>query len=450
MEGKRMMQSPKRRHRTLAVAGVVAATALTLAGCSSGANPASSGNALSIPAKDPTATVSILSYDALNTDGNQSVITAFEKAHPTIKIKWESVPSASLNGAVDADVSNKSGNPDIYLADQPRISALASRGEAEDLTSVFSKYKSTFTPAAYDSGLYKNKLYALPISNSTQLLYYNKDLLSKAGLPDPSPAVSARMTWEDIATDALKAHAGGAQYGFVFGQPTAYYQLEVLPVSLGGSVGASGPGNLTPDFTSPQWVKAFDWYGQLFKDGASPRGPKDVDSDPDFLAGKTAYMVEGPWLLSELQTSKINWGVAPQPKFAGGKAATPTGSWSLAMNPFSKEKAAAAIFMKWMAIDNGGGAIKYNTTSTSLPANISGEKYYFDSPMFKTPVGKDAKTIIDYEDANTAVNRVQTIGYIEFETILDQTFADISNGADAKTALESAKKQVVAAWAKYK
>lgn len=443
------MQALLRKHRVLTGAGVLAAVAIVLTGCSSGTASSSDSNKLSIPSKDPKATVKVLSYEDLKSGGMQQVIDAFEKAHPSITIKWESVPSASLNSTVDADVSNKAGNPDVYLADQPRIAALASRGEAQDLTSVFSKYKSSFTSAAFDSGLYQKKLYALPISNSTQLLYYNKDLLAKAGLTDPSPAISSRMTWEDLTTDALKAHAAGAQYGMVFGQPTAYYQLEVLPVSLGGSVGASGPDNLTPDFTSPQWVKAFDWYGQLFKSGASPRGTKDVQSDPDFLAGKTAYLVEGPWLLPQLQTSNVNWGVAPQPKFAGGKAATPTGSWSLAMNPFSKEKSAAAIFMKWMAIDGGAGYIKNNPTP-DLPANVAGEKYYFANSVFSTDEGKNGKAIINYEDSHTAVNRVSTIGYIEFETILDQTFADISNGADAKTALQSADKQVKTAWTKYK
>ena len=31
-----------------------------------------------------------------------------------------------------------------------------------------------------------------------------------------------------------------------------------------------------------------------------------------------------------------------------------------------------------------------------------------------------------------------TIGYIEFETIMNQAFADIRNGADPKTALDKA------------
>jgi ABC-type glycerol-3-phosphate transport system substrate-binding protein len=434
--------------RRLTGVAVIAAVGITLAGCSG--STGSGGGALSLPSKDPKATIKVMSTESLGSPNfDSAIVKAFEKAHPSITVQWQTVPSASLNSVEDTDISNKQGSPDVYWADQPRIPALASRGEAEDLTGVFAKYKSTFDPSTYASGLYNGKLYAIPIENSTQLLFYNKDLLSKAGIPDPSAAVTDRMTWEDLQADALKAKAAGATNGMSFGQPNTYYQLEPLPLSLGGSVGAKGKGNLTPDITSAAWVKALDWYGQLYASGAASKGETPTTTDPDFLAGKTAYEVEGPWLLPELQTSKVNWGVAPMPYFAGGKPVTPDGSWSISMNPFSTNKGAAAIFMKWMAVDEGSGYIKYGT-NPALAAGPVGKKIFFSKPVFASAEGKSAAEIIDYETSNTAVNRVDTVGFIEFETIIGNAFSDIQNGADAKTTLESASKQLVTAWAKYK
>jgi ABC-type glycerol-3-phosphate transport system substrate-binding protein len=436
-------------HRRFAVAAAAAvSTALALTACSSGGQPDSAS--WSIPDKDPTTTINVLSILSLKAPDNmQPVVNAFERAHPTIKVKWQTVPFDSLNSTIDSHVSNKGGDPDVYWADQPRISALAARGEAADLTAAFARYRSQFDPATYKAGLYQNKLWALPIANSTQLLYYNKALLDKAKLSYPPAAISGRMTWQDLTADAKKAQAAGAQYGLTFGQFDRYYQLEPLPVQLGGSVGATGKGNLTPDITSAAWVKAFTWYGKLFADGVAPRGVTPDQTDPAFLAGKSAYMVEGPWLLPELQQSKIQWGVAPQPVFAGGTPVTPDGSWSLAMNPFSKAKGAAAIFMKWMAIDHGSGYIKYRS-NPELAATTAGKKIYFAKSVFSSPAGQDAATIIDYETTHTAVNRVSTVGYIEFETILNQAFADIRNGENAKTALDKASGQLKTAWAKYR
>jgi ABC-type glycerol-3-phosphate transport system substrate-binding protein len=445
------MHTYKLRGRAPAAIALAAAGSLLLAACGGSSSPSASADnsSLSIPAKDPTATVKVVSILDPKADNMQQVIDAFEKAHPKITVKFRTVPFDALNSTLDADIANKQGNPDVYWADQPRISALASRGEATDLTAVFSKYKSSFDPTPYDSGLYKDKLYALPIANSTQLLYYNKDLLKKAGLPFPSADVNNRMTWEQLATDAAKAKSAGAKNGFLFGQFDRYYQLESLPVSLGGSVGATGDGNLTPDFTSAQWVKAFEWYGSLFKQGISPRAMTPEQTDPAFVAGQAAYMVQGPWMLPELTAAKFAWGVAPQPYFAGGKPVTADGSWSLALNPFSKSKQAAAIFMKWMAIDDGGGYIKYRT-NPELAASVEGKKTYFAKDVFSSPAGKDATKIIDHETSNTAVNRVSTIGYIEFESIMNQAFSDIRNGADAKATLDKATSQLTTAWAKYK
>ena len=220
-------------------------------------------------------------------------------------------------------------------------------------------------------------------------------------------------------------------------------------MSKGGSAGASGEGNLTPDITSQPWVDAFTWYGKLFADKVSPRGVTPEVSDANFIAGKTAYMVQGPWLLPQLVGKDIKWGVAPHPQFAGGKAATPTGSWSLGMNPFSKNKEAAAIFMKWMAIDEGSGYIKY-FDAPELGAGEESKKLYLAKEVFKSPEGQKAAKIIDFETANTAVNRLPTVGYIEFEEILNRAFADIRNGSDPQKSLEAASKELETAWSKYR
>lgn len=424
-----------------------AASALLLPGCSDGDDEMPSNN-WSIPKKDPTATLRVLSILDLKVDHMQPVVDAFEKAHPTIKLDWQTVPFESVNSTVDARVANKTGDLDVYWADQPRISALAARGMAENLTRAFSRYEDTFEPTAYKAGVYDGKLWALPIANSTQLLYYNNTLLKRAGLTAPSPSVDERMTWEQLRRDAARAKAAGSQYGFLFGQFDRYYQLEPLPVQLGGSKGARGPTKLEPDVTSAEWVRAFTWYRRLFADGAAPRGMKPEEADPAFLAGRAAYIVEGPWLLPQLAESKVDWGVAAHPIFEGGKPVTPTGSWSLGMNPFSRHKAAAAIFMKWMAIDEGGGYIRYRS-DPELAASIEGKKLYFAKDVFSSAEGKNAAEIINHETTHTAVNRVSTVGYIEFETILNQAFADIRNGAAAGPTLRDAASQLTTAWKKY-
>jgi maltose-binding protein MalE len=91
---------------------------------------------------------------------------------------------------------------------------------------------------------------------------------------------------------------------------------------------------------------------------------------------------KGPWLLPALQKSKVNWGVALHPYFEGGKPVTASGSWALSMNPFSQQKEAAAIFMKWMSVDNGGG-YAINAPTPELPANVDSKDEYFARSVFR-------------------------------------------------------------------
>ena len=402
---------------------------------------------LTIPSTDPNTTIKVLSF--MSKADIKTVLDAFAKDHPTIKVDFQTVPFNDLQPTVDARVSSKSADLDVYWADQPRVSALAARGTALEITSAFSKYKASFDASPWASGIYKGKLYSLPIANSTQLLYYNIDLLKKAGITPPSAAIKDRMTWENLVIDAKKTVASGAKYGLLFHQFDRYYQLEALPVSMGGGIGAQGTGNLVPNVANKGWVDAFTWYGKLFKDKVSPRGMTPDETQPAFLAGQAAYMVGGPWFLPDLNLSKLNWGVAPHPYFKDGKAVTGNGSWSLAINPFSENQEASAIFLKFMAIDGGGGYIKYRS-NPELAATTEAKKLYFAKDVFATALGKQASTIIDYESANTGVNRVQTVGYIEFETILNAAFSDIRNGADAGKVLRDASNKLRKAWAIYK
>lgn len=439
----------KTTHRLAVTAGAIT-IGLALAGCSTGGGETDAATEWSIPAEDPTATVTVVSIAGLgdDTDGMQHVIDAFEDDHPTITIDWQTVPGDQLSSVLETRLGNKESTLDLYWADQPRIPALASRGYALDISDQFGELSDAWQPPATEGSSFDGKLYGAPLATSTQLLYYNKALLEKAGLDAPSADPESRVTWEQLTDDAKKAQDAGASYGLTFGQVNTYYQLEPLPVSKGGGPGAEGEGNLTPQLTDQGWKDAMTWYGSLFADGVAPRGVTDNASD--FLAGKTAYFVEGNWMIDRLAAQNdIDWGVAAHPKFADGDAVTPTGSWSMAMNPFSANKEAAAIFMKWMTVDDGGNYSRYRP-APELPANPEGLTAYLEKDVFQTDEGKKAASLIEYETVNTGVPRLQTVGYLEFESIIGSAFSDISNGSDPAATLQNASTELEKAWAKYR
>lgn len=447
------MKSTKRS--TIAI--FVAAAILATAGCSTAStetdsipeeSEAAATSTWSIPETDPVATITVLGLPEPIAGNFQPVLDAFEDAHPNITVVYQNVPFEGLNAAIDAGVSAQNGEPDVYWADMPRIAALTARGFTTELTTQFAPYRDTWDDASYKGASVGESLQGVPIANSSQLLYYNKDLLDSAGVEYPSDDPNSRITWEEIKQNSQTLVANGVKNGILFGQVDRYYQLQALPMSLGGGPGGTGEGNLQPDFTSEPWVQAMEFYGSLFAEGLSPRGITPEQNDQEFLGGNTAYYVQGPWFLPALNSSDTNWGVALHPYFADGVPVTATGSWALAMNPFSEQKEAAAIFMKWMSVDEGAGYIKYRSNA-ELPANKAGKDFYYAKDVFQSIEGSKAAEIIGFETSNTAVNRLSTVGYVEFETILNGAFADIRNGTDASTALESASVELEAAWQSY-
>lgn len=85
-----------------------------------------------------------------------------------------------------------------------------------------------------------------------------------------------------------------------------------------------------------------------------------------------------------------------------------------------------------------------------VPATAEAREKYFGREIFDSEVGVQAREIIDYELANTAVARPSTIGYVEFEEIVNRAFADVRNGSDPATALNSAQEQLESAWKAYR
>jgi multiple sugar transport system substrate-binding protein len=451
--GGRPMWPARTSLRPLALAAASVLSVGALAACGGGSSSSSTAAAPKLTKqtalKDPTSPVTLhyvgAAYPA---KALKPVFAAFEQAHPNIKIQYQEVPQDQLNNVLTNRISGS--DIDVYDVDMPRVAAYNARGWLTDVTPAFGTLSGKIDKASLDATTVDGKLVGMPLQTSEQLLYYNKKLLKKAGIPDPSADPAQRQTWEQVTSDAKKAQAAGAKNGLLLDQLDTYYQLQPLSMSAGGGAGANGAGNLTPDITNAGWQKAMSWYGSLFADGVAPRGLKGSETPAVFASGKLAYFVGGPWWAPQFEGEKsLDFGVAPHPYFQGGKAYTPTGAWALGLNKNSKNVEASEIFMRFMGLDNGGFS-QYITDLAVPPANIQGTAKYYAGAALSDPRMTGAADIIKYELANTATVRVKTAGYVEFEGIMTRAFDDVINGTPADKALSKASSDLTAAWAKYK
>ncbi len=371
------------------------------------------------------------------------VIAAFETLNPNIDVHYESVPFNDLNSLIETRVGAGDSDPDVYTADQPRIAALVNRGLLLDITDQVGDISTLAIASSIEASTVEDRLYALPISTSTQLLYYNVDLVEAAGTELPSMDPADRLTWETIRTDAAAAQAAGAKFGMMWDQVNRFYQLQPLAESAGGGSGV-GPGELDIDVTNAGWVSAMSYYGEVFADGLAPRGVPPEQTPDLFANGEVAYFVGGPWWLPKFADSEgLTFGVAPHPFFEGGDAVTPTGAWSWGVSSSSDNPDEALEFIRFAALDPDG-ALATAQGFGLPPANLA----TFDSFYAANQVVPGVEDLISHELANTSRIRPRTKGYVEFEEFMGQAFEDIRNGSDPESALQSAQDLIEQAWSR--
>jgi len=374
----------------------------------------------------------------------QPVITAFEKANPNIKVEYQTVPFDSLTPQIEARVGARDPGLDVFQVDSPRIPALAKRGYLLNLNEFQAKTKPLTSKAAYANLTYKNDQYALPLWTSTQMMFYNKALLDKAGIPHPGTDPKKRMTYAQVMEAAKKAQAAGAKWGFTFEQVTRYYQLQPLFASYGGGSGLTGPDNLVPEVNTAPWLEAAKFYHAMFEDKISPRGTPINQLGASFAAGEIAFFVGGPWNIGPFDAAKdLDYGVALVPYHAGGKPFTPTDSWTIGISPHSAHKAEAKAFAEFITL-NAQGTRLTTVYTPYIVVNSEAFAQYIDSfaGKLKPEVGPAVRAVITHELANTTVSRPRSDGYMAFEQVMNTAFSDIRNGADPKASLDKAQAQL--------
>ncbi|WP_022867426.1 ABC transporter substrate-binding protein [Schaalia vaccimaxillae] len=436
-----MKKNKKRPLTAVALLGVV-----SLAACSSGAGTSTAGESDAVGGDGQKKSITFVGADPETAFA--PLIESFEKKHPNIDVKYENIPFDQYNNVIQQRVGADDPSIDVLLVDAGAAGSMASKGWLADLTDLQGEVEKTSITPAVDANMWDGKMWALPMWTSAQYLYYNKDLLSVAGIEAPPADSDQRWTWEQVTAAAKSAQQAGAEWGLLFDQTDRYYQLQPLAESAGGGSGATGDDLLTADLTNEGWTKAMNWYGSLFEDGLAPRGVATDQMAVLFASGKSAFFVGGAWSLTPIGEGDpvINWGYAPNPMFEGGTPAMSTGSWAIGVSSSSDEAEAAREFAKFASIDPEGSAaaVEAITIPPTNTASFDGYIERLDQTMPPNTEGMGALMLDELEKA--AVNRPNTIGFTQMQDVLGRAFSDIRNGESVEATLKAAELELQGLW----
>ncbi|MBO3662588.1 sugar ABC transporter substrate-binding protein [Microbacterium stercoris] len=279
-----------RRNRTLMTVAALAAAPLILASCSGGG--ANGGG----DAGGEVDSLTMLDY--WNNEPDKTIMQGVidDCAEEIgVEIERETVPGKDLIQKVLQRSSSKT-LPDILMLDNPDVQEIAATGGLAPL-SRFEVDTDGFAQGILDAATYEDEIYGLAPAVNTLGIFYNKTLLDEAGIEPPK-------TWDDLKA-ASAALTEGDRYGVAFSAIATYegaWQFLPFMWTNGGD---------ETDLQTPEVAEALQLWVDLVKDGSASEGVvnwSQADVKDQFVAGKAAMMVNGPWQIPALADTDFEWG----------------------------------------------------------------------------------------------------------------------------------------------
>ncbi len=365
-------------------------------------------------------------------------LARFAQVYPDVKVNYEPNPEG-YNDKLKAQFTSNT-QPDVFNFEPGLTDDLISSNKVLDLAPYLAaagRAPSDYFPgliAIYQRG---DKVYGLPRDFNSLMVFYNTDLLAKAGATAPKDG----WTQADFAAFAKAMTNGTEKATKVYGTDTEADYARFIPFALAN--GAKIMDNGKCAINSPAAVDSLNyWYG-LWKAGNASQ-KSDVGAGwagEAFAKQRAASAIEGGWLVPFMSDPKggfqnIKYDVAPLPvgKDGGKGNYLFTNAWGgSAGSKFPK--ATAALIMFLTGRENEQQVLQSGFALPSLKG-FDNDPFFqgtgFVNKVAKVNYASGAYGIADYYGASTSA--IQKA----LSKALEQTFA----GTDAKTALDSACKSI--------
>jgi multiple sugar transport system substrate-binding protein len=237
-----------------------------------------------------------------NRDVLQRLVDQFNQTHPQIQVEslYIGQPDQQLPKIFASVVGN--APPDLLWFNPTLTGQLVELGAIrpiEDLLDV-STVKAELDPALQSSMALENHLWSIPFATNNVGIFYRPSLFQAAGIEtlpktwEEFRAVARQLTRDRNGDGVPDQHA--IQLALGKGEFTIFTWLPFF--WSGGSTieTASHPEGLTVDIQPDGAIAALQFWQDLVKDGSAILSQPERGFELDnFLAGKVAMQISGPW-----------------------------------------------------------------------------------------------------------------------------------------------------------
>lgn len=280
------------------------------------------------------------------------------------------VPVTAEDGSVyDQNKTNLEGasgkGPDVFMSPQDKTvenqrAGLLLKFDAR----IASAMQKEVSPVALKTVTLDAGFYGVPVSVETYVMFYNKKLVTG------TPAAS----FEQLLAESEKFNnAARNKFWFlsnVSEGATIYPMLSVYGLQL---FGADGTDNDSPGFDTPAFEKGLEVLAAYR--GLMPAASGDLANwdflTNQFITGKTAYLISGPWNVKTFRDAKVDFGVTNLPAYDGKKERSFAFVQNAQVSAYTKYPIASQLFAESLVSAESAELLYSEASCITARADIS-------------------------------------------------------------------------------
>ncbi len=292
----------------------------------------------------------VVEFWAMGREGEvvTQLLPEFEAANPGVRVKVQQLPWTAAHEKLLTAFAGDA-TPDLCALGASWVPEFVALGALEDLAPRIAA-STVVDPAdyfagAWDTNAFPAGTFGVPWYVDTRLLFYRRDLVARAGFPEPP------TTWEEWRRQlaAVKEHAvmerGGPEKYSVLLPLNEFEPLLVLALQQPSPLLRDG--GRYGNFESEDFLEAFGFYVEMFRRGWAPKATNTEISNvwQEFGRGVFSFYITGPWNIGEFKRRlpaelQGTWMTAPMPG-PDGPGSSFAGGTSLVVFRASRQKDAA-------------------------------------------------------------------------------------------------------------
>ncbi|TVX99834.1 extracellular solute-binding protein [Cohnella terricola] len=273
------------------------------------------------------------------------LIENFKQAHPDVNFD-EEIQSHDNYETKIKTLAAANELPDLFLVKPSMVATFVENGLLHPLNDQLDKnsdWKNGFSEGILEPYTIDGKTYGVQMSGGpTHVIYYNKELIAKAGFPEfPTTWTEFETMIKELVKQDITPIALGNKGKWV---ANSSYLSTLGDRFTGTEWFNSLAAHEGAKFTDPEFVQALGALDNLVKIGAFNKDMNSIDNKQQrsvYFNGKAAMFIEGSWAATAVETNAPKdivekTGLAVFPAFEGAKgdqnSVSGGGGWAYAVN----------------------------------------------------------------------------------------------------------------------